>query len=173
MNEIKKINPKKKKQNIKNKVGRPKTELNLDEIEKLCRLNCTMPEIAYYFDIPLRTLEDKYTNDQQVRQSIDRGRAHGMLSLRRKQIQIMDESNNATMAIWLGKQILGQKDKQEIISDINIEEKKVIDITRLTDDDLNTIERMLKYAVVDSSEGGENEKVSQVLHQRSLGHNRT
>ena len=68
---------------------------------------------------------------------------------------------------------ISEKDRQEIISDINIEEKKVIDITRLTDDDLNTIERMLKYAVVDSSEGGENEKVSQVLHQRSLGHNRT
>ena len=61
----------------------------------------------------------------------------------------------------------------ELLCNINIEEKKVIDITRLTDDDLNTIERMLKYAVVDSSEGGENEKVSQVLHQRSLGHNRT
>ncbi len=170
MNEIKKINPKKKKKNITNKVGRPKTELNLDEIEKLCRLNCTMPEIAYYFDIPLRTLEDKYTNDQQVRQSIDRGRAHGMLSLRRKQIQIMDENNNATMAIWLGKQILGQKDRQEIISDINIEEKKVIDITRLTDDDLNTIERVLEHSVIESSEGREEQEESEGVYQKLVEH---
>ena len=60
MNEIKPIKKSKKK-----KVGRPKTEIDLIELEKVCRLNCTMPEIAYYFDIPLRTLEDKYTNDEQ------------------------------------------------------------------------------------------------------------
>ena len=41
------------------KVGRPKTELDLHELEKLSSLNCTMPEIAHFFDIPLRTLQDK------------------------------------------------------------------------------------------------------------------
>jgi len=99
------------------KVGRPKTILNLDELEKLCRLNCTMPEIASYFNIPLRTLEDKYTNDKDIRNTIDKGRNQGKLSLRRKQIQILDETNNATMAIWLGKQLLGQRDKHDIITE--------------------------------------------------------
>jgi hypothetical protein len=102
--------------NIKKK-GRPKTILNLEELEKLCRLNCTMPEIASYFNIPLRTLEDKYTNDKEIRQTIDNGRNKGKLSLRRKQLQIMDETNNATMAIWLGKQLLGQRDKHDIITE--------------------------------------------------------
>jgi len=99
------------------KVGRPKTILNLDELEKLCRLNCTMPEIASYFNVPLRTLEDKYTNDKDIRNTIDKGRNQGKLSLRRKQIQILDETNNATMAIWLGKQLLGQRDKHDIITE--------------------------------------------------------
>ena len=99
------------------KVGRPKTILNLDELEKLCRLNCTMPEIASYFNIPLRTLEDKYTNDKDIRNTIDKGRNQGKLSLRRKQIQILDETNNATMAIWLGKQLLGQRDKHDIVTE--------------------------------------------------------
>ena len=85
------------------KVGRPKTELDLNELEKLSSLNCTMPEIAHFFDIPLRTLEDKYTNDEKVRATIDRGRADGKISLRRQQIQIMNDGN-PTMAIWLGKQ---------------------------------------------------------------------
>ena len=105
-----------KQNNIKKK-GRPKTILNLEELEKLCRLNCTMPEIASYFNIPLRTLEDKYTNDKEIRQTIDNGRNKGKLSLRRKQLQIMDETNNATMAIWLGKQLLGQRDKHDIITE--------------------------------------------------------
>lgn len=99
------------------KRGRPKTFINLEELEKLCRLNCTMPEIASYFDIPLRTLEDKYTNDTEIRKTIDKGRNQGKLSLRRKQIQIMDETNNSTMAIWLGKQLLGQRDKHDIITE--------------------------------------------------------
>ena len=47
----------------KRKVGRPKADINIEELQKLCSLNCTMPEIAHFFDIPLRTLEDKYTND--------------------------------------------------------------------------------------------------------------
>ena len=100
-----------------NKVGRPKIELDLANLEQLCRLNCTMPEIASYFDIPLRTLEDKYTNEPKVRDAINKGRNQGKLSLRRKQLQILDETNNATMAIWLGKQLLGQRDKHDIVTE--------------------------------------------------------
>jgi len=32
-------------------------------------------------------------------------------------MQIMDEQNSATMAIWLGKQLLGQRDHQDITTD--------------------------------------------------------
>ncbi len=167
MNEIKKIKPVKKR-----KVGRPKIELNLGELERLSRLNCTMPEISAYFDIPLRTLEDKFTNEPEVRKAIEKGRATGMLSLRRKQIQIMEETNNSTMAIWLGKQMLGQTDRQEIRQDINIEERKVLDVSRLSDDDLNYLERTLKHALVDTDTSGENEKVPQVVHKRGMDNNR-
>ena len=166
MNEIKKIvAPKKPK-------GRPKIELNLVELERLSTLNCTMEEIALFFDVPLRTLEHKYTHEPEVRKAIDKGRASGKLSLRRKQIQIMDESNNATMAIWLGKQILGQTDKQEITQDINIEERKVLDLSKLSDNELNTIERALKYAIVDADTSRENEKVIEPIHQASLVNDR-
>jgi len=173
MNEITQIKPVKKKKKPTNKVGRPKINLNLEELERLSRLNCTMPEISAYFDIPLRTLEDKFTNEVDVRKAIEKGRATGKLSLRRRQIQIMEETNNPTMAIWLGKQMLGQTDKQEIVQDINIEDRKVLDISRLTDDDLNNLERTLKYALVDESESGENAKVAQTIHQGSMGNNRT
>lgn len=173
MNETTQKKPiKKTKKQVKN-VGRPKIVLNLEELERLSRLNCTMPEISAYFDIPLRTLEDKFANELDVRKAIEKGRATGKLSLRRRQIQIMEETNNPTMAIWLGKQMLGQTDKQEIIQEINIEDRKVLDISRLTDDDLNNLERTLKYALVDESESGEDAKVAQTIHQGSMGNNRT
>ena len=173
MNETTQIKPIKKAKRQVKKVGRPKINLNLEELERLSRLNCTMPEISAYFDIPLRTLEDKFANEVDVKRAIEKGRATGKLSLRRRQIQIMEETNNPTMAIWLGKQMLGQTDKQEIVQDINIEDRKVLDISRLTDDDLNNLERTLKYALVDESESGEDEKVAQTIHQRSMGNDRT
>lgn len=105
------------------KVGRPKVNINLVELQKLCTLNCTMPEIAHFFDIPLRTLEDRFKNDQDVRNAIEKGRSQGKLSVRRKQLQIMDENNNATMAIWLGKQLLGQRDKHDIVTEDKAETK--------------------------------------------------
>lgn len=101
----------------KNKVGRPKTKLDLDALEKLCQLSCTMPEISAYFDIPLRTLEDKYTNDIAVRTIINKGRNIGKLSLRRKQMQILHDTNSVPMAIWLGKQLLGQRDKHDVVTE--------------------------------------------------------
>ena len=160
-----------KTKKLTKKVGRPKIQLNLSELQKLCRLNCTMPEIAAFFDIPLRTLEDKYTNDENVRNAIDKGRNEGKLSLRRKQIQIMDETNNPTMAIWLGKQLLGQRDRQEILQDVHIEERKVLDLTKITDEDLDIIERALKYAVVEPSESRENETLPKIIHHRSMANN--
>ena len=39
-----------------------------------------------------------------------RGRAKGRLSIRRMQIKLL-EQGNATMGVWLGKQILGQRDQ--------------------------------------------------------------
>jgi len=105
------------KQPPKKPVGRPRVDIDLEQLENLSQLNCTMPEIAAYFKVPLRTLEDKYTNDPDVRAAIDQGREFGKLSVRRKQIQIMEEHNNPTMAIWLGKQLLGQRDKHDVITE--------------------------------------------------------
>ena len=98
-------------------VGRPRIDINLDELERLSALNCTMPELAAFFKIPLRTLEDRFTNDPKVRESIERGREVGKLSVRRKQIQIMNDTNSVPMAIWLGKQLLGQRDKHDVVTE--------------------------------------------------------
>ena len=51
-------------------------------------------------------------------------------------LKILDETNNPTMAIWLGKQLLGQRDKHDIVT----EDKST---TRLTDA-LNIVEKLAK-----------------------------
>ena len=102
---------------IKNPVGRPKTEINREELRRVCLLNCTMPEIASFLEIPLRTLEDRVAAEPDLKEIIQGGREYGKLSVRRKQFQIMNDDNNATMAIWLGKQLLGQRDKHDVVTE--------------------------------------------------------
>ena len=49
-----------------------------------------------------------------------------------------------------------------------IEEKKVLDISKLTDNDLNTIERALEHAVIDASQGREDEEIIEDIHPGEL-----
>jgi hypothetical protein len=92
-------------------------DIDVEELKRLCRLNCTMEEIGAFFGCDKKTIERRYAEEEDFQQAIDQGRGLGKLSVRRKQMQIMDEHNSAAMAIWLGKQILGQRDNQDITTD--------------------------------------------------------
>ena len=93
--------------------GRPRIQFDLEGIESLAALNCTQLEVAQFFGISLATVEHRFNQEPELRAAWDRGRATGKLSLRRKQSQLAEEGN-VTMLIWLGKQLLGQSDRQSI-----------------------------------------------------------
>jgi hypothetical protein len=84
------------------KVGRPKVDIDPEQVVRLARLHCTMLEMASFFGCHIDTLRDNFSNE------IDKGRAEGNISLRRKQWQMAVEKGNVVMLIWLGKQMLGQ-----------------------------------------------------------------
>jgi hypothetical protein len=88
----------------KPKIGRPKTQIDLSQAEKLGMLQCTLKECSAWFGIPLSTL----SGHSDFQEAYKKGLENGKQSLRRKQWALADK--NATMAIWLGKQYLGQKD---------------------------------------------------------------
>ena len=54
-----------------------------------------------------------------------------------------------------------------------IEERKVIDISALSDNDLSTIERVLEHAIVDGDPGGEDAEIPEAVHTGLLEHDRT
>lgn len=91
----------------KNLGGRPKKEIDYATVEKLASIMCTQEEIASFLDISVRTL----LRDERFCQIYKKGMDQGKMSLRRKQFGMSD--TNPTMAIWLGKQYLGQSDKRE------------------------------------------------------------
>ena len=84
--------------------GRPKKEIDYTTVEKLANIQCTQEEIASFLGISSRTL----LRDEKFKELFAKGRENGKMSLRR--IQWKHAEKSVPMAIWLGKQYLGQKD---------------------------------------------------------------
>lgn len=91
-------------------MGRPPIEIDEKAFENLCALQCTLSEIAYFFNCSEDTIERwcLRTFDEGFADTYKKHSAKGKISLRRIQFRLAE--NNVSMAIWLGKQILNQKD---------------------------------------------------------------
>ena len=94
-------------------MARPKKEIDQKQFENLCGLQCTLEEICGWFDVCSDTLEAwcKRTYKRSFSEVFKQKRGAGKISLRRSQWRLAEK--NANMAIWLGKQYLGQKDNPE------------------------------------------------------------
>lgn len=81
-----------------------------DDFEKLCALQCTEPEVCAFFDVTDKTLARwcKETYGRSFSEVFKEKRKLGHISLRRSQFKLAEKS--AAMAIFLGKNWLGQKD---------------------------------------------------------------
>ena len=90
-------------------MARPKKEIDYALVGKLAMIQCTQEEIAGILDISRQTL----LQDKQFLDIYNTKKEDGKASLRRMQWKKAEEGN-ATMQIWLGKQYLGQTDKQEL-----------------------------------------------------------
>ena len=90
--------------------GRPKLILNEEGqkmVELLASLMCTDEEIAASMGTSVDLLHN-VNNKAAFTEYKEKGILTGKASLRRKQFKLADKS--ATMAIWLGKHYLGQRD---------------------------------------------------------------
>ena len=103
--------------------GRPAMEFDLSEVEKLGTIGATAHEMAAWFNCGLRTIERRMGKvDGDFRRSYEKGFGRLKMSLRRKQIETAN-AGNVTMLIWLGKQLLDQADKREIVQESTVTEK--------------------------------------------------
>lgn len=111
-------------------MARPQIIIDKDEFEKLCGLQCTLDEVAGWFKCSPDTVERwcKRTYKQTFQEVYKMLAMAGRISLRRSQFKLAGK--NASMAIFLGKNYLGQSDVQRL------------DIHK---DDDETIENMKEY----------------------------
>lgn len=93
-------------------MGRPQKEPEIpkEKIAELAAIACTDEEIAEICGFSVDTLTRRFA------ELLKKGRMEMQASVRRRQFEIMRGNlpNACTMAIWLGKQYLGQKDSTEV-----------------------------------------------------------
>jgi hypothetical protein len=100
----------------KKKMGRPPKEISKSIFEELCKIQCTEEEIAGVFSCSVDTIYrfcKKTYDNKSFADVFKQFSSHGKSAIRRQQFHIMN-NGNAAMAIWLGKQYLGQREQPEI-----------------------------------------------------------
>ena len=95
------------------KMGRPTIDIDKEEFENLCLMQCTEYEIAGFFKCNEDTVNNwcKKTYGETFSDTFKKYSAPGKISLRRTQFK--QAKTSVPMSIWLGKQYLGQVDKVE------------------------------------------------------------
>lgn len=94
---------------------KPKLEYSdqlMEQIRALGRIQATVEECAAVLRVSLRTLQNFFTDHPDAKEAHEYGKLEGCASLRRKQFALAER--NAGMAIFLGKNYLGQRDIQQI-----------------------------------------------------------
>ncbi len=116
----------------KRKRGRPPSivvdEKTLEQVKSLGGLQCTQAEAAAILKISRSKFEQLLGSNTKVREAWEDGRENGRASLRRLQYENA-KTGNVSMQIWLGKQWLGQKDKQEMAGDPENPLKTVMEVS--------------------------------------------
>ena len=95
------------------KRGRPRVEIDAEQVETLAEFGCTILEIAKFCKCDESTIRKRFKAE------VESGKQKQKIKLR--QIQFKLAENSAAMAIFLGKNILNQTDRQSIDLTGNLE----------------------------------------------------
>ncbi|MGD1094580.1 MAG: hypothetical protein ABSB35_21625 [Bryobacteraceae bacterium] len=89
-------------------MARPRTKIDLAELEKLYGLQCTDREVAAFLGISVKTLERR-RKIKKFAEAMDSAKAKGRVSVRRMLFS-QGAKGNVAAAIFLAKNMLGYKD---------------------------------------------------------------
>ncbi len=153
----------KNKKSIK-KVGRPKfvvTKEMCDKAEAYAAQGLTQEQIAMALGIGLSTLYEKQNEFTEFAEAIKRGKGKGIQTITNRLYEKALEGDNTAMIFYL-KNRAGWQDKIE--KETIVEHKQVIDLTRISDEELDNLERTLRRASTQSLQR-EDEKVIEGVHK--------
>ena len=119
-------------------MGRPKIEIDPEQILLMARFHLTATEMAQIFQCSVATITKRFSK------IISKGKAEGKQRLRQLQWRAA-EKGNVSMLIWLGKQILHQRDQLDIEPPRKEPEPKV-NLKNLTSEELREMRALLAKA---------------------------
>lgn len=121
----------------KGQIKQKQDKIKKEQFEALCKIQCTQEEICSVLDVCHDTLDEwcHRTYNKKFSQVFAEKRQGGKASLRR--MQWKQAEKNATMAIWLGKQYLDQKDKIEDNNEEDLKQAReiIVSIRKTAEDD--------------------------------------
>lgn len=100
-------------------MARPKLKIDPKLVQDLAALGCKTSEIAVVVGCSPDTLDGRFSAE------LAKGRENLKISLRRWQLEAAKKGNVA-MLIWLGKQMLGQTEKVEQVTEATVKQKTEI-----------------------------------------------
>ena len=129
------------------------TIVNLSDVRKLAQLHCTQKEAAGQLSIGVVSFRKLLKDNDKVKVAWEQGLEQGKVSLRRKQSNLA--TNSAPMAIWLGKQYLGQDDKQTVQhTGADGGPIETVDVSQLNTDERRQLRKLLTVATTLGSRQG-------------------
>lgn len=116
-------------------MARPRKQIDEEQFRKLCQIQCTLSEIAAWFKCSEDTIE-RWCKRELKQSFADCHKMYGVdgkISLRRTQFKLAEK--NVSMAIWLGKQYLGQRDVQDVTLASGVPEEIKQEVEALLNDE--------------------------------------
>ena len=145
----------------KNPVGRPKFEITdevLLNVENLMTKGLTKEQAAGMLGVSVSTFMLHQSENSEFSDAIKRGQARGIDAVTNALFENATVDRNVPSIIFYLKNRAGWVDKQEVAT--TVEQKHVIDLTRIPDDQLKSIEDAFSRIDVGTGESGE---VSQII----------
>ena len=94
-------------------MARPRKQINLQQVEALATIGATDDEIATVLGISTDTVGRRKKDNPGFKEALKRGRDKGKVTLRRLQWKSA-QAGNVAMLIFMGKQLLGQKNDRQL-----------------------------------------------------------
>ena len=152
----------------KNLVGRPKFEINeeiLNKTESLMAKGLTKEQCAGMLGVSVSTFMLYQAENSEFSEAIKKGQASGIDQVTNALFENATVGkDNVAIIFWLKNRGGGSwVDKQEVQS--TIEQRHVIDLTRIPDDQLESIEASFSRINSGASESGEVPKIIEGVHE--------
>ena len=150
----------------KRKVGRLRFEVTpevCEQVENLAAQGLTVDQIALVLGVSHWTIYERQNEFPEFSDAIKRGRGKGIANVTNALYEKATVDKDNTAMIFYLKNRAGWVDKQEVQS--TVEQRHVIDLTRIPDDQLESIEASFSRINSGASESGEVPQIIEGVHE--------